>query len=103
MATITKNHNTATNTHRARILTPVALLLFTAMLITTTMGYEANARSLTNGNNISVIHNTNCDSNACQTLLCINGNCRSNSSQVLNSDVPCYLPCLPAQPPSKSH
>ena len=97
------NYDMTTGTDRSMILTPLVLSLFTAMLMILTMGGLANARSLTNGNNISVTHNTNCDSNACQTLLCINNNCRSNSSQVLNSNVPCYLPCLPAQPQSKSH
>ncbi|SRR6266487_2507996 len=102
MTTVTKNHKTVIGTDRDTILIPVSLVLFTAMLMMATMGYAANARSLTNGNNISVTHNTNCDSNACQTLLCINDNCRSNSSSVSNSNAPCYLPCLPAQP-SKSH
>jgi len=60
-----KNRKTATGTDMAMILTPVVLLLFTAMLMMATMGYAANARSLTNGNNISVTHNTSCDSNAC--------------------------------------
>lgn len=52
------------------------------MLLIMTIGYEADARGLTNDNNISVTHNTNCESNACQTLLCINDNCRSNSSSI---------------------
>ena len=102
MITKITNRKTATGMDSATILIPVALVLFTAMLIMTAIGYAANARSMTS-NNISVIHNTNCDSNACQSLLCINDNCRSNSSQVINSNVPCYLPCLPAQAPAKSH
>src|SRR2546427_9466923 len=103
MITKITNRKTSTETDRATILIPLALVLFTAMLMMTAMGYAANAGSLTNGNSISVTHNTNCDSNACQTLLCINDNCRSNSSSVLHSNDPCYLPCLPAQPSSKSH
>src|SRR6266487_5999647 len=101
MTTKTRNRKTAAGMDRTMILTPVVLLLFTAMLMMASMGYAANAKSLTNGNNISVTHNTNCDGNACQTLLCINDNCRSNSTQVLNSNTSCYLPCLPPQPPSK--
>jgi hypothetical protein len=102
MTAKTKNHKPAIGRNRTTILIPVTLVLLIAMLMMT-HGYEANARGLTSSNNISVTHNTNCDSAACQSLLCINDNCRSNSSQVINSDVPCYLPCLPAQPPSKSH
>ena len=98
-----KNRKTATGTDMAMILTPVVLLLFTAMLMMASMGYAANAKSLTNDNNISVTHNINCDGNVCQTLLYINDNCRSNSTQVLNSNTSCYLPCLPAQTSSKSH
>src|SRR5690348_7742514 len=100
MTSITKYYKTAVM-GRAMILT--ALVSFTAILMMATLEYPANARSLTNANNITSIHNTQCDGDVCQTLVCINNNCHSNSTQILNSNVPCYLPCLPAQSPSKSH
>lgn len=92
------NHNTAAG----MIFTTVALVVFTAMSMTLPLENPANAKSLTNANNITSIHNTHCDGDACQTLACINNLCRTNSSQVLNPNVPCYLPCLPAAPPSKA-
>src|SRR5437588_8072121 len=98
MTRTTKNHNLAAG----MLLTTVALVLFTAMLMTLTLENPANAKSLTNANNITSIHNSHCDGDVCQTLVCINNICRSNSNQVLNPNVPCYLPCLPAAPPSKS-
>ncbi|MFZ0513309.1 MAG: hypothetical protein WAM14_17000 [Candidatus Nitrosopolaris sp.] len=109
VTSIAENPKTATGTGRAMILTTVALVLFTAMLIMATIEYPyrpANARGLTNVNHIDAIHNTHCDGDVCQTLTCINNNCRSTgSSEVLNSistarnnsTIPCYLPCLPAQ------
>jgi hypothetical protein len=102
MTVITRYRKKAAEMDRAIILTPVLSVLVMAILTILTLTYPANARSLTNDNNTSVTHNTNCDGNTCQTLLCINDNCHSNSSQVLNSNVPCYLPCLPPQPLSKS-
>jgi hypothetical protein len=98
MTGITKNHNTASG----MIFTIVALVLFTAMSMTLSLENPANAKSLTNANNITGIHNTHCDGDVCQTLACINNLCRTNSSQGLNPNVPCYLPCLPAAPPSKT-
>ncbi|MFZ0895236.1 MAG: hypothetical protein WAZ77_12110 [Candidatus Nitrosopolaris sp.] len=101
MTSLTKNHKT-TEMGRTMILATAALVLFTAMLMMATLEYPyraANATSLTNANHITTIHNTHCDGVVCQTLGCINNDCRTNTSQVLNSNVPCYLPCLPAQPP----
>jgi hypothetical protein len=116
VTSVAKNVNTATGTGRAMILTTVALVLFTAVLM---MALEypyspANATSLTNVNRIDAMHNTHCDGDVCQTLTCINNHCQSmsssqvanqpqSSSQVANqpqsstSTTPCYLPCLPSR------
>src|SRR5438093_4892285 len=98
MTRIANNHKTVTGI----ILTTMASTLFMVVLITQTLGHPANARILTNADNINAIQNTNCDGDVCQTLSCINSNCRENSSQVSNSNstTPCFLPCLPS--PSKS-
>ena len=70
------------------ILTTVALVLFTAVLMMATLEYPyspANATSLTNVNHIDAMHNTHCDGDVCQTLTCINNHCQSMSSrQVAN-------------------
>jgi hypothetical protein len=127
VTSVAKNVNIATGTGRAMILTTVALVLFTAVLMMATLEYPyspANATSLTNVNRIDAMHNTHCDGDVCQTLTCINNHCQSmSSSQVANqpqtssqvanrpqtssqvanqpqtstSTTPCYLPCLPSR------
>ena len=82
VTSVAKNVNTATGTGRAMILTTVALVLFTAVLM---MALEypyspANATSLTNVNRIDAMHNTHCDGDVCQTLTCINNHCQSLKS-----------------------
>ena len=98
------------NHEMTRVAKTTTLLLLAAMFITVTLAYPANARSLTNSAASSTTSvsagttttsSTNCNGDVCQTVQCINNNCRTNSSKVLNPNVPCYLPCLPAASPSK--
>jgi hypothetical protein len=76
-------HNTKPN---SMILTTVALVLFTAMLMSAALGdsyHMANASSFSK-------KSSNCEGDVCQTSICINNNCHtsvSNLTQQLNSMV----------------
>lgn len=67
------------------VLTTVALVLFTAMLMSSALEYSyhvANALSFTKRSS------TNCEGDVCHILICINDSCHRsvlNSTQVLNS------------------
>jgi hypothetical protein len=64
----------------------VALVLFTAMLMSAVLGYSyhvANAQSFSKKNS-----STRCEDDVCHTSICINKNCQtsvSNPAQLLNS------------------
>jgi hypothetical protein len=67
------------------ILTTVTLVLFTAMLMSATLGYSYN---VANAQSSSKKSSTNCENDVCHTLTCIDNNCQtsvSNPTQLLNS------------------
>ncbi|MFY9873619.1 MAG: hypothetical protein WAK17_28265 [Candidatus Nitrosopolaris sp.] len=66
-------------------MTTVALVLFTAMLMSAALGYSYHM-----ANAFSKKSSTNCEGDVCHTSICINNNCHtsvSNITQQLNSMV----------------
>ena len=77
-------HNTKPT---SMILTTVALVLFTAMLMSGALGYSYH---MANASSFSKKSSTNCEGDECHTSICINNNCHtsvSNLTQQLNSMV----------------
>lgn len=78
------NHTTKLN---SMILTTVALVLFTAMLMAAALGYPYH---MANASSFSKKSSTNCEGDVCHTLICVNNNCHTsvaNLTQQLNSMV----------------
>jgi hypothetical protein len=67
------------------IWTTVALVLFTAMLISAVLGYSYH---VANAQSFSKSSSTKCEDDTCYTSICINNSCHtsvSNPAQLLNS------------------
>ena len=73
------------------ILTTIALVLFTAMLMSAALGYSYNAA---NASSLTKRSSTNCEGDVCHSLICINDKCHRSVSalnstrQILNSSRP---------------
>jgi hypothetical protein len=73
------------------ILTMVALVLFTTMLMSAALGYSYNAA---NASSIAKRSSTNCQGDVCHSLICINDKCHrsvsalNSTQQILNSTKP---------------
>src|SRR5215470_58665 len=67
-------HNTKLN---SMILITVTLVLFTAMLMSATLGYSYN---VANAQSSSKKSSTNCENDVCHTLTCIDKNCQTSVS-----------------------
>jgi len=66
------------------ILTMVALVLFTTMLMSAALGYSYNAA---NASSFTKRSSTNCQGDVCHSLICINDKCHRSVS-ALNSTKP---------------
>ena len=73
------------------ILATVALVLFTAMLMSAALGYSYNAA---HASSFTKRSSTNCEGDVCHSLICINENCHrsvsalNSTQQLLNSTKP---------------
>jgi hypothetical protein len=73
------------------ILTMVALVLFTTMLMSAALGYSYNAE---NASSFTKRSSTNCQGDVCHSLICINDKCHrsvsalNSTQQMLNSTKP---------------
>jgi hypothetical protein len=73
------------------ILAKVALVLFTAMFMSSALGYSYNAA---NASSFTKRSSTNCEGDVCHSLICINENCHrsvsalNSTQQLLNSTKP---------------
>ena len=73
------------------ILATVALVLFTAMLMSAALGYSYNAA---NASSFTKRSSTNCEGDVCHSLICISEKCYrsvsalNSTQQLLNSTKP---------------
>lgn len=89
MTDMTSNHKPATGV----VFVKVSLVLLAGIVMILAVAYPSNVRSFTNpinsntyasavnndNNSNTISHNNNCKGEECQTLVCINNDCHSNS------------------------